>query len=197
MISYILPIYLALLQFGGGSSEVTTLNFDILFKDEVVGNLQASKFLDDSAQHYKSTTSLEIKIVKDFQVDYDYEVYFKDGILKKSNVDITINQRPHAQTSVEWTNTAYAIEINGKKEDVLKDSIGYSTVLLYFREPRGIERCFSEQNGTFNDLIALGNHRYKKINSKGRENIYQYENGALKEAHIDGGIVSLKMVAKE
>jgi len=61
----------------------------------------------------------------------------------------------------------------------------------------GIERCFSEQNGSFNDLVALGKHRYKKINSKGRENIYQYENGALKEANIDGGIVEFQMVAKD
>ena len=197
MVLYILPFYLALLQLGNNSSEATTLHFDILFKDEVVGNLEASKFLDDSMLRYSSTSSLGVKILKDFQVDYDFEVYFEDGMLKKSDVDITINQKPHAQTSVEWTNKAYAIEVNGKKEAVLKDSIVYSTIMLYFREPMGIERCFSEQNGSFNDLVALGKHRYKKINSKGRENIYQYENGALKEANIDGGIVEFQMVAKD
>tara|TARA_R110002124_G_scaffold227889_2_gene393268 strand:- start:19141 stop:19278 length:138 start_codon:yes stop_codon:yes gene_type:complete len=41
----------------------------------------------------------------------------------------------------------------------------------------------------------MGNHAYKKVNSKGNENVYYYQKGALKRALIDGGLVKFEIIA--
>jgi len=197
MIIYTIPFYFVMFLLGTPSVPNNELQFDILFKDEVVGNLQTSESVSDSVFSYKSSTSLEIRIIKDFKVDYMFDVTLKNGLLQQSDVDITVNQKPHAQTTTKLTHGIYIIEKDHEKETTVQDSITYTTVMLYFVEPVHIKRCYSEQDGTFNQLIPMGNHRYKKVNAKGRENIYQYANGKLEKASIDGGIVNFDIVAKD
>ena len=68
---------------------------------------------------------------------------------------------------------------------------------MYFEEPVTITRCYSEQEGDFNIITSLGNHKYKKVNSRGKESFFFYKNGSLEKAVIDGGIVSFEMILKE
>lgn len=193
-----LIILLFLTGFSGNlSSFDTTLYFDIIHNDKIIGNLKATQTNKNYKTHYHSSTTIRTKIIKDIKVNYKYDVTFEDEILKKADVDISLNDRPHAETHTKWKDAEYHISKNGKKEAALNDSIAYATILLFFEEPVNVDRCYSEQNGSFNSIVALGNHSYKKINSKGRENTYYYKRGVLQSAVIDGGMVHFQMIAKE
>ena len=85
---------------------------------------------------------------------------------------------------------------NSKHKTSLEDRIANSTILLFFEEPTDIEHLFSEMDGSMNTIVPIGDHRYKKVNAKGRENIYQYADGKLVEADISGQI-DFKIIAKE
>lgn len=172
-----------------------SIYFDIIHNEKVIGNLKASRTITDSKIHYQSSTTIKTKIIKDIRVNYKYDVTFKAEVLEKSNVNITVNENPHAKTVTKWEDDSYQIVKNGKNENTINDSITYSTVQMYFKEPININTCYSEQNASFNTIIAMGNHTYKKINAKGNENTYYYDKGILKKATIDGGLITFEIVA--
>jgi hypothetical protein len=172
------------------------LYFNVVHKGKVIGSLNATKTLKDSITYYQSSTIIETRIIKEIRVHYKYDVAFENNMLESSKVDITLNEKPHAKTRTLWKDSDYQVIKNDEDKEILTDSINYSTVQLYFKEPKHIKKCYSEQDGSFNTITALGNHSYKKINSKGRENIYYYKKGILQKATIDGGLIQFEIIAK-
>ncbi|WP_458626059.1 DUF6134 family protein [Winogradskyella sp. PC D3.3] len=180
------------------SSSEDQLYFDIvLHNNKVIGSLKATKSKQKERTHYYSFTKIKTRLIKEIQVDYEYDVMFENAQLKEADVAITVNEKPHAKTNTTRENDYYRVEINEEDEKTVNEAISYATIQLYFKEPINIRRCYSEQDGSFNTIMPLGNHRYKKVNSKGKENIYHYKNGILKSATIDGGLVKFKMIARE
>ncbi|WP_339837075.1 DUF6134 family protein [uncultured Maribacter sp.] len=175
----------------------TSLNFKVVHKDKIIGSLKATKTIKDSKIHYQSITCINTKVIKDIEVNYQYDVIYENSILKKANVAIDVNDKPYADILTNWENSYYQITKNGKKELVVEDNIDYATILLYFEEPKNVDSCYSEQDGSFNQILALGNHTYKKINSNNNENTYYYQNGILESAEIDGGLIKFKLVAQK
>jgi hypothetical protein len=170
-----------------------TLWYDIIYKEKNIGNLKAIHTYNDSKNTYHTSSTIEIKMIKQFNVNYTYEVSMENHHLKKADVDILVNGKQHAKTITHWHENKYLITKNDKTQDPIKTTIKYSTIQLYFIEPSNIHSCYSEEDGSFNTIESLGNHSYKKINSKGKENIYYYKNGTLEKATIDGGIIEFEM----
>ncbi|MDO6492273.1 MULTISPECIES: DUF6134 family protein [unclassified Cellulophaga] len=177
-------------------ADTTVLNFNILHKNKVVGSLVATKVINGDIISYHSFTQIQTKIITTVDLKYDYNVTFNSDKLFNSNVNILLNGKSLAETSTLFRNGEYLVTKN-KKVLKLQDSIVYSTVLLYFKEPINVKECYSEQDGSFNTLVSLGNHKYKKINSKGNENVYVYKNGVLYEATIDGGLINFVIQLKK
>lgn len=175
----------------------TALSFDVILRNKVVGNLETNQITKDGITYYQSSTNIKTRLVKEILVSYEYAVAFENKALKKADVAITVNKKAHAKTQTKWVDDHYQITKNDKEETVLNSDISYATILLYFIEPINISSCYSEQDGSFNTIVPLENHSYKKINSKGKENTYYYKNGILKKAIIDGGLISFEMIARE
>ncbi|WP_157486531.1 DUF6134 family protein [Maribacter forsetii] len=174
-----------------------TLFFDIVHKDNVIGSLKASKTIKDTKIHYQSVTTINTRIIKEIDVNYLYNVIYENNKLKRANVLIDVNDKPYADILTNWEIDYYQISKNDKNELVVQEDIKYATILLYFVEPVDIERCYSEQDGSFNTIIPLGNHSYKKINAKNHENIYHYKDGFLEKAEINGGLIKFDIVAQK
>lgn len=175
----------------------TELHFDVFLKNKnkVVGSLTTSRTKVGPKTLYHSSTNIQTRLIVDVQVDYDYSVTFVKDHLEEANVEITVNDKPHSKTRTIRNKNQYQITKDNGDQIVLDDVIDYSTILLYFKEPAQIDQCYSEQDGSINHIIDLGDHVYKKINAKNKENLYYYENGVLKKATIDGGIVQLEILA--
>ncbi|WP_299107723.1 DUF6134 family protein [uncultured Winogradskyella sp.] len=191
-------LVISLFVFWGSTNNTLNKNlyFDVVHNGKVIGSLNATKTLKDSITYYQSSTTIETRIIKEIRVHYKYDVAFENNMLESSKVDITVNEKPHAKTQTLRNDSDYQIIKNDEDNEILTDSINYTTVQLYFKEPKNIKKCFSEQDGSFNTIMALGNHSYKKINSKGRENIYYYNKGILKKATIDSGLIKFEIIAK-
>jgi len=170
--------------------------FDVVHNAKVIGSLEATKTIKGAKTYYQSSTTIETRIIKDICVNYMYDVVFDATLLEKADVYISVNEKPHAETSTQWTDPNYQIIKNDEREKTVTDSISFATIQLFFKEPIDIKTCYSEQNGSFNTILAMGNHTYKKVNSKGNENIYYYEAGDLKKAIIDSGVISFEIIAK-
>ncbi|MCI2228339.1 hypothetical protein MC378_04100 [Polaribacter sp. MSW13] len=194
----ILIFYLYFINLGNTiQTSQEKLIFDIIHRNKVIGILEATKINNNAKTYYKSSTTINTRIIKDIEVNYKYDVTFNTNFLTSSNVSITVNEKLHTKTVTKWNKNSYQVIKNRNKENSIKDTITYSTIQLYFKEPRNISKCFSEQNGKFNSIIAMGNHIYKKVNPKGNQNLYYYENGLLKKADINGGLIHFKIIKKQ
>ena len=185
---------------GAGNTINTTENtiyFDIVHKDKIIGNLKATKISKGENIYYQSVTSIKTKIINEIDINYLYDVVYENDKLKKANVIIDVNDKTYANILTIRKNDAYQITKNDKKEMMVNDDIHFATILLYFKEPIEISKCYSEQDASFNTISPMGNHSYKKVNSKNHENVYYYKNGILEEAEIDGGLVKFKLIAHE
>ncbi|WKB80659.1 hypothetical protein QYR09_12980 [Cellulophaga lytica] len=174
----------------------TVLHFNILHKNKIVGSLVTTKTIDDNVINYHSFTHIQTKIITTINVKYTYNVAFKNKELNKADVSIMLNNKVYAETNTERNNKEYKITKN-KKISTFNEPITFTTVQLYFTEPLHITTCYSEQDAVMNTLVYLGNHKYKKVNAKGNENIYTYKNGILYEASIDGGLINFTMKIKD
>jgi hypothetical protein len=173
-----------------------TIVFNVVRNGKNIGSLKATKTVTDSKTYYSSATIIKARIIKQISVNYKYDVTFNNKVLKQAKVNITVNDKSHAKTTTEWEDNSYQIVKNGKHEAIISNEISYSTIQLYFKEPKNISTCYSEQNGTLNTIIAMGNHVYKKVNSKNNENLYYYKNGMLTKATIDGGLIQFEIIQK-
>jgi len=192
-------ILLSIFIFPSNASDTfeETYYFDVVWNnDKVIGSLKASRTAIDSRTYYQSATTINTRIITNIRVNYKYDVVFNNKHLEMADVNITVNKKSHAQTNTQWTGTNYHIVKNDKKYDDFKKFITYSTIQLYFEEPLDVKSCYSEQEGDFDTIIALGNHTYNKVNAKGHKNIYFYKAGRLEKATIDGGIIKFNIVAR-
>ena len=171
-----------------------TLHFDIVHKSDIVGDLIASKRVVNSKTYYESSTTIKTKIIREFSINYTYNVLFNDENLEKADVHITVNDKPHAETLTKWNDTNYQVVKDNTVENPITETITYATIQLYFKEPKNISSCYSEQDASFNTIVSMGDHIYKKVNSKGNENLYYYEKGTLKKATIDGGLIKFEII---
>ncbi|AIZ42353.1 DUF6134 family protein [Cellulophaga baltica] len=174
-----------------------TLWYDIIYKEKTIGSLKATKTHKDAKTTYHTSSTIAFRLIKEFAVNYNYSVDFEAKLLKKAVVNIHINDKSHAKTLTQWHENEYLITKNGKSEVPIKTTIDYTTILLYFLEPTHINNCYSEQDGSFNTIVSLGNHVYKKINANGKENVYYYKNGVLEKAVIDGGLIAFEMLLRK
>ncbi len=105
---YFILLYFLKGQIGVPSSIDSSLYFDIVHKDKVVGSLKASQTIEGSKVCYQSFTSIKTQIIKDIQVNYKYDVTFENEFLKKADVNITLNDKPHTETHTQWKDAQYS-----------------------------------------------------------------------------------------
>ncbi len=173
--------------------------YKLLVYGEDVGVLIAEhKQLNDNTDLYSVKSSGKVKIV--FSISSKYYSYskYKDNLLILSKSVLYKNHN--------LVDTVYVKKINDKyyKESSLKSNtsqilgnIKYSANMLYFIEPEGVKKVFSEKKGYFVDVEKVKPNEYILIDHKmNTKNKYFYKNGKLYKAELDGGIINFDLILK-
>ena len=178
--------------------ERETLSFDVIYKDEPIGILKAERKKSSDRTLYTSSTHIKTRIllVKKVNVRYNFEVAYEIGKLQQSKVVIKVNKGRREEILTEKEDGKYKVTLVDEDRFFITESIDHSTIMLYFEEPEGFEKTFSEQTGNFNAIRKIKEGVYIKRNEKGRENTYHYENGKLSYVKVDGGIIEFEIRAR-
>jgi len=144
--------------------------------------------------NYKLNSSSEVNILfthKSSEMNFD--IHYKDGKLLSSyckNVKDDVTEI----VSIAWNGTKYIIK---KGEEVLQltQPLDFSAIQLYFLEPKGKTKIFSERIGEFCNFVKTAEGVYQCKLNNGVTNIYKYRNGILYELEISkGASVFMKFV---
>jgi hypothetical protein len=101
-----------------------------------------------------------------------YTKDIKDGVTQVSNII--------------WQGTQYLIK-KGSEMLHVNNPIDFSSIHLYFTEPKGRTSIFSERIGDYCTFVKTGEGVYECKLANGVNNIYRYRNGILYELEMSKG----------
>ena len=123
----------------------------------------------------------------------DFDVRYKDGKLFSAYCK-SVKDGVTEITTTAWDGTKYLIK-KGEEVFNLSQVIDLTAIQLYFLEPKGKTKIFSERVGQFCNFIKSTEGVYECKMANGVINIYRYKSGALYELEMSkGASVFMKLV---
>lgn len=143
---------------------------------------------------YKLNSSSEVNVLFTHKTSLMvFDITYKDGKLISSyckNVKDGVTEI----VTIAWNGTKYMIK-KGEEALQLAQPLDFSAIHLYWTEPKGKPRIFSERLGEFCDFIKTAEGVYQCKMANGVTNIYRYRNGVLYELEMSkGASVFMKLV---
>ncbi len=164
-------------------------SFDIFLFGKTIGTMTIEKSNSISGvSTYKLRSKSEATVLfTKKKNELEFDVTYKDGFLLSSYSKNTVNDEVENYASASWDGAKYVCQ-NEQKKFTVGEKAPYSVVMLYFKEPVGVTRIFSERIGDFAELknVSPGVYEFKMPN--GDKNIYHFENGKIKEVEMKKSI---------
>ena len=143
---------------------------------------------------YKLTSSSSVNILFTHKTSsMNMDVIYKNGQLISSYVK-NVKDDVTEVVTILWDGAKYIIK-KGEETLQLKQQVDFSNSLLYYFEPKGRTRIFSERLGQFCAFNTIGSGVYECKLDNGVDNIYRYKDGVLYELEMSkGASVFMKLV---
>jgi len=173
--------------------------FDVVFKGDKIGTLKVKRHERKDKTIYTSNTRIKttILLIKKINIRHKYRVSYQSEQLLLSKVTIKVNKKKPERIKVRQSDNGYLIKSNSEDTYRIDEPIKYSSILLYFEEPKNITKSFSERSGNFNAIDQMDDGSYRIINEEGDENRYYYTDGQLSLMKVDGGMVNFEIRARQ
>ena len=175
-------------------SNVESLTFQIVYKNREIGEMTVQKQVVGKRKIYTNTTTVRARLIGKIEVQYRSKTVFEDGILKEASVVSLLNGDEYDNTETRKVGNDYQFYKEGKFKHSLEGPITYSAMQMYFEEPTGISKAYSEEAGSYHTIQSNENEKYSKVNSRGRTNYYFYRDQYLNKIEVDAGIFEIDMV---
>lgn len=157
-------------------SELQYLKYDIFVADNKIGEVLASKNTKGILTTYSVQTNLSFKVLEKYDVNYQLSSSYKNNYLIESALKNIVNGDLEDDVHLKWDGTQYTGQAN-KKTVRIKERIKHSIAKLYFHEPLGVERIFSEKYTDFEKLKQGQANEYVLHLGDGNKSHYKYSNG--------------------
>jgi len=164
------------------------ISFDVIYKDDKVGVVLAKETKAES-KFFKllttetSTTFLFIPIHMESEVTTTQEngalikgTAYRDASRKSNDVIASVSKIGFNR---------YQRERNGVKDIIRNQRITYCVIDLYFKEPLGVTRVFSNMHAQMLTLKRMDNGQYQLIAPDNNNSLYSYRNGQLISIEVD------------
>lgn len=163
------------------------VTFQVNFKDKKIGTMVATQMLAGvkSTQQLSTVTNARVMLIT-VHMESEIKSIHQNGILERSVSFRRSNRGPkNLEVSVIKSGVKKYKTVTNGKTGSLSTNIGFCIIDLYFREPRGISRIFSNIHSQFLTVKVVGKGRYMVINPDKNHSYYTYINGVLKIIETD------------
>ncbi len=168
-------------------SKGQTHSYSIMLAGKRIGSIQAVRTVDDNKAYYDVFSDVNFKVL--------WKKYNRKtkNLLEKENGHL-VNSRSGIYMNDVLEDSAYFIK-KGEKfycyrypDDEFErefSEITHHTMDLYFKEPVGLEKIYSERFLAYCKVRPKGLNKYVISLPNGKENVYTYEEGVLVEVFVD------------
>ena len=184
----IFVLLVACLVIANGQSQRTEITFEVFLKEKKIGTLTASEQRSSTTyvRDIKSNTDAKVLIVS-VHVEAEVSATHENGSMIKGTAYRHASRGPkdiHAHTS-RIGDKKYKCEKDGVTHEIDNADISFCVIDLYFKEPTGIDRVFSNMYAAFIPVQLISPGKYKVTNPDDNETIYTYSRGKLIMVEVD------------
>ena len=162
-----------------------TLTYGIYWGDDEIGSIVASVRPIKNEIQYEVNSNANFRVLWKYKRTTELDVVYSNNVLISSFNQIFLNNKLKESSQVKMENGFYQCFMHPSESFQQKPEIGYSTARLYFEEPIGISKVYSEAYLEFALLEDEGNHSYKLTLPGNKINHYLYENGKLMRIEVN------------
>lgn len=181
---------------GEDQKSSTNLKYNIVYKNDSIGYLDANYDVNQSSELYVITSEASFRFLMKFSSDYMFENRFRGGTLVSSKTQNKVNDKVRSTSSITRKGDGYDMKIDDKKSR-LNQKVTYAMANLYFHEPSDIDQVFSERYGEFCKIKKVANHKYELLLPSGRKNYYSYKDGICHEVEVNHSMATFHFVLQK
>jgi len=160
-----------------GKEPSKSLSYNIFRNEEVIGKIEINLSTRGDSIIYDIDSDVLAKFILKFKVVGKEKYIYKNGTLVYSSQFRTLNDKVKTNHSILYNNGGYKLHTSEKISPLHLEAIKCNLVKLYVNEPKGINSVFCDNQQQMVKVEPLGNGIYKVELSRGKYNIFHYENG--------------------
>lgn len=171
-------------------------DFYIIHRGDTVGLVYTEQKTPDILHtQYSIKSDVDVMFIIHLQIYTTMNVRFENGSLSSSDVVQKSNRGVFdGDVKTKWIKDKYTVLKNGRSFYLNEKSIKWTVSKLYFEEPTGINKIYSEEIGKFVELEKNSKNCYKlKVNYP---TSYCYENGKLQNVKVESIVGDILFVRK-
>jgi len=161
--------------------EETPKVFQIVKNQKVIGTINIVKKIHGDSVIYDSESQIKVQLLLKFEIVGKEKSVFENGVLVYSSVYRKLNNKIKVNHVIAREGGSYNLNDNNKTEVLDISSIEQNLITLYFKEPKDITSIFCDNQKEMIQIKSLGQGKYKVEISKGKYNIFHYEDGKCVE----------------
>lgn len=194
MININLLVWLVWLITASPTPKKQVLKYTVTGKGDSIGYLTVHQEIHGNRIRYRSLNETKINMLKSFNIRHEVEAVYEGGALHYSEVIVQVNDNQHHHSEVKWDGNQYLIFKEGEKTDSIQKPIHYSSMQLYFQEPKDQRQVFSEQFGRWQSIdLVDGKSSAYILDKKGNKNKYYYHRGQMTYAEVGHWLMSSEL----
>lgn len=175
--SFTLAIVLAFYTLSASGQSHTYL---IDYRGRTIGKLYASQTESGGERNTLISSVTTLQLFKHYRVSTKIQNSYEGQLLLYSRTErITGSSGDNLSTVTKKKDGRYIITRKDGDAILNVSAIHYSVSDLYFREPAGVERVYSETHGRFLALAKTAKDIYMLTLPDGKQNYYYYSDGRL------------------
>ncbi len=166
----------------------TQISFDVFHNEENIGTLQAIKIKNGKKTVKDLRTNTNAKVLMmSIHVESEINTVSEEEILIKG---IAYRHANRGTEDIQATVTKkdsknYEAERNGVKKKIVGNVINYCVIDLYFKEPVGLSKIFSNMYADFLPIKKLEQGHYVLTTPDSKTSHYYYTNGNIERIEVE------------
>lgn len=167
--------------------------FTIVTKNDTAGYLEVSRWQKMDTVFYSYYSNATTTLLKTFHVVSERFCKYTNGQLVFSHSENVVNGSVKDKATTVWKGSHYEIQ-NGSSKSIEDKIIEFSSLMLFFLEPKQINTTYSELKTNFLEFSQPEENAYKLSSGWGRHSTYFYEQGLLQKAEIVTPLISFELL---
>jgi len=178
------------------SSSAQELYYTVDMRGKEIGKIKAIITQTPNSKTFTVLSEVNFKVLwKKYQrISNNYVVYENDNLVEIFAGVYINNDLEDSVTLTHDGETYYSYRHPDESLPITDPSVNFASIELYFSEPVGIEKIYSEQHLTYCPLEKYDSHKYKLLLPNGDFNTYTYEDSQLVEVVVDRTWFDLKFI---
>jgi len=202
--SYFLKAFLSVSLFLGicgmanANANETIRYYDITVAGFTIGEVKATRLIDGDRTEYLVNSLVSLWFFGTLKVEFTIHSTYENGQFISSRT-VSKSNRGEFLSVLDWDGEKYIVDANSYKftnQDTLQNPIFFSTVLMFFEEPKGTEEFLSENYGLTSPMKRLENEIIE-VQIDGNRNKYYFEKGELVKANMQSPIKNYVLKRRE